>query len=72
MHHVIFRALEKVLGNRSLVISRSTFPGSGVFGGHWLGDNESKYRHMQNSITGIILYKEGGGGGGGRVCVGDE
>jgi lysosomal alpha-glucosidase len=56
MHHVIFRALETVLGKRSLVISRSTFPGSGVFGGHWLGDNESKYRHMQNSITGILDF----------------
>jgi lysosomal alpha-glucosidase len=50
------RALETVLGKRSLVISRSTFPGSGVFGGHWLGDNESKYRHMQNSITGILDF----------------
>ena len=52
MHHVMLRALEKVLGKRSLVISRSTFPGSGVYGGHWLGDNESRFRNMENSITG--------------------
>ena len=49
------RALEKVLGKRSLVISRSTFPGSGGHGGHWLGDNESLFRHMANSITGIYV-----------------
>lgn len=49
-------ALEKVIGNRSLVISRSTYPGSGQYGGHWLGDNESLYRHMANSITGILDF----------------
>ena len=45
-------ALEKVIGKRSLVISRSTYPGSGQHGGHWLGDNQSLFRHMANSITG--------------------
>ncbi len=48
------RALEKVLKSRSLVISRSTYPGSGTHCGHWLGDNASKWRHMANSIPGQL------------------
>ena len=52
-------ALQKVLGTRSLVVSRSNYAGSGKYGAHWLGDNASTFRDMAVSITG-----EGGREGG--------
>uniref|UniRef100_A0AC35EZV9 Galactose mutarotase N-terminal barrel domain-containing protein n=1 Tax=Panagrolaimus sp. PS1159 TaxID=55785 RepID=A0AC35EZV9_9BILA len=39
-------------GNRSVVISRSTFASSGQFGGHWLGDNTARWADLQTSIIG--------------------
>ena len=50
----MYSALEMVLGVRSLVISRSTFVGSGRYTGHWLGDNASQWKHMINSIPGLL------------------
>ena len=35
-----------------MVISRSTFPGAGRYGGHTLGDNWSAWQSMSNSIIG--------------------
>jgi lysosomal alpha-glucosidase len=53
-------ALTKLLNKRSLVISRSTYPGSGTHCGHWLGDNASQWPHLRQSIPGdfddINLY----------------
>lgn len=43
---------------RSLVISRSTYPGSGTHTGHWLGDNASQWSHMAASIPGLLKEKE--------------
>ena len=40
--------------SRSLVISRSTFPGSGAWGGHWLGDNEASWADLRASIPGML------------------
>ena len=45
-----------MLGVRSLVISRSTFVGSGRYTGHWLGDNASQWKHMINSIPGLLAF----------------
>ena len=45
-------ATAKGTGKRPLVISRSTYPSSGAFTGHWLGDNTSIWPHMKSSIIG--------------------
>jgi hypothetical protein len=50
------RALESVLGKRSIVISRSTFPGSGAHGGHWLGDNDATWDDLYFSIPGLLSF----------------
>ncbi|XP_070579473.1 sucrase-isomaltase, intestinal-like [Ptychodera flava] len=43
-------------GKRSLVVSRSTFPSSGKYSGHWLGDNTSIWPHMHMSIIGMMEF----------------
>eukprot|EP01133_Synstelium_polycarpum_P007838 gene7838-9198_t len=48
------KAAQLILGHRSTVISRSTFPGSGVHNGHWLGDNSATYDDLYLSIPGIL------------------
>ena len=48
----VYRATRKATGERSMVLSRSTFPGSGKYIGHWLGDNDSKWSHLRESIIG--------------------
>ena len=35
-----------------MVISRSTFPGSGSYAGHWLGDNDSTWEQLRLSVIG--------------------
>ena len=41
---------------RSFIISRSNFVGSGKFHSHWLGDNSATWEQMQYSVAGIFLY----------------
>ena len=50
------KALRSILNKRTLVISRSTFPSSGKYGGHWLGDNNSNWPDMGYSISGILDF----------------
>ncbi|EGG17368.1 hypothetical protein DFA_08363 [Cavenderia fasciculata] len=45
---------KQLLNQRSTLISRSTFPGTGRNNGHWLGDNASEFVEMYWSIPGII------------------
>lgn len=47
-------ALEKLRNKRAVVISRSTFAGSGSHNGHWLGDNGSSYSDLYYSIPGVL------------------
>ena len=50
-------ALESTMGSRSLVISRSSFSGSGKHAGHWTGDNQSTWASMASSIPGILAMQ---------------
>ncbi|XP_013421015.1 sucrase-isomaltase, intestinal [Lingula anatina] len=45
-----------VPGKRGMVISRSTYPGSGRHAGHWLGDNDSRWPHLHESIIGMLEF----------------
>ena len=70
------RAVQEVTGQRGIVITRSTFPSSGRWGGHWLGDNTAAWDQLQKSIigvwaaggSGVRILDQGfsGEGGGGR------
>ena len=49
-------AARAVANKRSIVISRSTFPTSGVYAGHWLGDNSAEWSHMKHNIIGMLEF----------------
>jgi len=49
-------ALRETLQKRSIVISRSTYPSSGAYSGHWLGDNTSIWPHLKQNIIGLLEF----------------
>ncbi|CAF4710015.1 unnamed protein product, partial [Rotaria sp. Silwood2] len=49
-------AIQSATGKRSMVLPRSTFVGSGQWGGHWLGDNEASWLEMKQSLIGMIEF----------------
>ncbi|CAI9734927.1 lysosomal alpha-glucosidase-like [Octopus vulgaris] len=49
--------LRKLLKKRSIVISRSTFAGIGVHGGHWSGDNHATWDDMYYSIPEMLNFQ---------------
>ncbi|XP_072044428.1 lysosomal alpha-glucosidase-like [Amphiura filiformis] len=50
-------ALKAIRENqRPFVITRSSFPSNGVYGGKWLGDNYSTWPDMYFSIPGILAF----------------
>ncbi|CAB3406454.1 unnamed protein product [Caenorhabditis bovis] len=51
-----YLALPRVTGKRGAVISRSTFPSSGRYGGHWLGDNTARWADLQTSVIGVMEF----------------
>ncbi|KAI6211415.1 Maltase-glucoamylase, intestinal [Aphelenchoides besseyi] len=46
------KAQKASVGKRGQVISRSTFPSSGRYGGHWLGDNTARWEDLRTAIIG--------------------
>ncbi|PFH48160.1 glycoside hydrolase family 31 protein [Amanita thiersii Skay4041] len=49
--------LEILTGKRPFIISRSTFPSSGKWTGHWLGDNFSLWSYMKFNIAGVLQFQ---------------
>ncbi|PCH40069.1 glycoside hydrolase family 31 protein [Wolfiporia cocos MD-104 SS10] len=50
-------AVQGILGKRPFLISRSTFPSSGKWTGHWLGDNYSKWTYLHYNIQGALQFQ---------------
>uniref|UniRef100_A0A6I8PGI8 P-type domain-containing protein n=1 Tax=Ornithorhynchus anatinus TaxID=9258 RepID=A0A6I8PGI8_ORNAN len=51
-----YDAIQEATGQRGLVISRSTFPSAGRWGGHWLGDNTAAWDQLGKSIIGMMEF----------------
>ncbi|XP_074171361.1 maltase-glucoamylase [Rhinolophus sinicus] len=51
-----YEAVQEVTGQRGIVITRSTFPSSGRWGGHWLGDNTAAWDQLKKSIIGMMEF----------------
>ncbi|KAG7401304.1 hypothetical protein PHYBOEH_002108 [Phytophthora boehmeriae] len=53
--HATRHALDAILKKRSVLLSRSTFAGSGRFAGHWLGDDfAASWEQLRLSIAGTL------------------
>ncbi|XP_032613964.2 maltase-glucoamylase-like, partial [Hylobates moloch] len=51
-----YEAVQEVTGQRGVVITRSTFPSSGRWAGHWLGDNTAAWDQLKKSIIGMMEF----------------
>uniref|UniRef100_UPI00398F668E maltase-glucoamylase n=1 Tax=Pristiophorus japonicus TaxID=55135 RepID=UPI00398F668E len=49
-------ALQNITGERGIVVTRSTFPTSGQWAGHWFGDNTAAWDQMHKSIIGMLEF----------------
>eukprot|EP01125_Pyxidicula_operculata_P004663 TRINITY_DN1751_c0_g3_i1.p1 TRINITY_DN1751_c0_g3~~TRINITY_DN1751_c0_g3_i1.p1 ORF type:complete len:967 (-),score=192.43 TRINITY_DN1751_c0_g3_i1:131-3031(-) len=49
--------LQEITNKRQMIITRSSFPGTGAFSGKWLGDNLSEWSHLKDSIAGILSFQ---------------
>uniref|UniRef100_A0AAX7UK94 alpha-glucosidase n=1 Tax=Astatotilapia calliptera TaxID=8154 RepID=A0AAX7UK94_ASTCA len=51
------KALQRVFGaNRTLLLTRSSFPGVGKYSGHWLGDNGANWNDIKWAIPGMLEF----------------
>uniref|UniRef100_A0A672ULX4 alpha-glucosidase n=1 Tax=Strigops habroptila TaxID=2489341 RepID=A0A672ULX4_STRHB len=46
-------ALQSATNERGVVITRSTYPSSGRWAGHWLGDNTAAWNQLTKSVIGM-------------------
>ncbi|XP_044210999.1 maltase-glucoamylase, intestinal [Thunnus albacares] len=51
-----YDALLNVTGKRGIVVTRSTYPSSGIWAGHWLGDNAASWDQLYKSIIGMMEF----------------
>ncbi|KAK7063114.1 hypothetical protein SK128_019864 [Halocaridina rubra] len=52
-----YKGLQEVLsGKRPVILSRSTFVGSGQYTAHWLGDNSALWNHLKFSVIGMLEF----------------
>ncbi|XP_015233743.1 PREDICTED: sucrase-isomaltase, intestinal [Cyprinodon variegatus] len=51
-----YDALLSVTGKRGIVVTRSTYPTSGQWAGHWLGDNNASWDQLYKSIIGMMEF----------------
>ncbi|KAM6946338.1 sucrase-isomaltase, intestinal [Aplochiton taeniatus] len=51
-----YNAVLNVTGKRGVVVTRSTYPSSGRWAGHWLGDNYSNWDQLLKSIIGMMEF----------------
>uniref|UniRef100_A0AAR2K3C5 Maltase n=1 Tax=Pygocentrus nattereri TaxID=42514 RepID=A0AAR2K3C5_PYGNA len=51
-----YDALLNVTGARGIVVTRSTYPTSGQWAGHWLGDNNASWDQLYKSIIGMLEF----------------
>ncbi|KAK3570325.1 hypothetical protein QTP86_017161 [Hemibagrus guttatus] len=55
-HRKFLSALLNVTGKRGIVVTRSTYPSSGRWAGHWLGDNTAAWNQLYKSIIGMMEF----------------
>uniref|UniRef100_A0A674JV52 Maltase n=1 Tax=Terrapene triunguis TaxID=2587831 RepID=A0A674JV52_9SAUR len=48
-----YDALQSTINERGIVVTRSTYPSSGKWAGHWLGDNTAAWDQLYKSIIGM-------------------
>jgi alpha-glucosidase (family GH31 glycosyl hydrolase) len=49
--------LANATSERPFILSRSSVPGHGVYGAHWLGDNYSQWTQLRYSVTGVFNFQ---------------
>ncbi|XP_071422109.1 sucrase-isomaltase, intestinal [Pithys albifrons albifrons] len=49
-------ALRNATGERGIVVTRSTYPSSGKWAGHWLGDNTAAWDQLTKSVIGMMEF----------------